>query len=339
MISRVFICFFFFSVSLFGELRNLDKMQQWFILGTKKIDIPGYPDAFNPSIVRWNGGLLMSFRIRDPATHSTDRIGLIWLSPHFDPIGAPMILKRREEGLANPSLAQDPRLIVLDGQLFMIYSNQFLVNGKGVSRMAIGLLEWDGSSFITNYPTPLLCFEGENQDRKEKNWTPFCYRKDLLLAYSLQPHKIFRPLYEKCACDLVAMTRGDIKWPWGDLRGGTPALEIGHSYLAFFHSCKALQTVQSEGKMMPHYFMGAYTFDLHPPFALQAMSPQPLVGETFYRGPMYKTWKSLRVIFPGGYVYDDEFIWVVYGRQDHEIWVVRLDRKGLLNSLRPVPTR
>ena len=87
---------------------------------------------------------------------------------------------------------------------------------------------------------------------------------------------------------------------------------------------------------MVHYFMGAYTFEKYPPFAITAISPEPIVADTFYKGPMHASWKPLRVIFLGGFVYNRSFIWVVYGRQDHEIWVVKLDKEKLLNSLTPV---
>src|SRR3990172_2038802 len=47
---------------------DLDLIDQDFILGTKKIEIPDHPFAFNPSIIRWQGHLLMSFRTYHPHT-------------------------------------------------------------------------------------------------------------------------------------------------------------------------------------------------------------------------------------------------------------------------------
>lgn len=84
--------------------------------------------------------------------------------------------------------------------------------------------------------------------------------------------------------------------------------------------------------------MGAYTFKAEPPFDITGISPEPIIGKDFYHGPEYKTWKPLLVVFPGGFVYDNDNIWVCYGKQDHEIWIVKLDRKGLFNSLTPVET-
>jgi predicted GH43/DUF377 family glycosyl hydrolase len=60
------------------------------------------------------------------------------------------------------------------------------------------------------------------------------------------------------------------------------------------------------------------------------------VGTAFYTEPYYTTWKPLRVVFPMGYVFDGDYIWLAYGRQDFEIWVAKIDKKLLYESLMPV---
>lgn len=82
--------------------------------------------------------------------------------------------------------------------------------------------------------------------------------------------------------------------------------------------------------------MGAYTFDSKPPFSLLAVSPEPIVAKDFYQPPYYKNWKPLRCVFPAGIVLDEDYIWLSYGRQDHEVWIAKIDKKRLLNSLVPV---
>ena len=42
---------------------DLDALTEEFIIETKKIEIPDFPYAFNPSIVRWGDFILMSFRV------------------------------------------------------------------------------------------------------------------------------------------------------------------------------------------------------------------------------------------------------------------------------------
>jgi predicted GH43/DUF377 family glycosyl hydrolase len=119
-------------------------------------------------------------------------------------------------------------------------------------------------------------------------------------------------------------------------RGGTQAIFDKDHYLAFFHSWKDFPTIQSNGKKIAHYTIGAYTFDAHPPFAITAVSPEPLVSKDFYQPPYYKTWKPMRCIFPCGMVLSEDFVWISYGRQDHEIWIAKIDKKSLLQSLVPV---
>ena len=111
---------------------------------------------------------------------------------------------------------------------------------------------------------------------------------------------------------------------------------IDGEYLAFFHSSTYMSTVHSKGRVIQHYFMGAYTFAAEPPFELTRISPEPIVGKDFYKGREYTTWKPLRVVFPCGFVFNDRFIWIAYGRQDHEVWIAKLDKKKLFDSLIPV---
>ncbi len=91
---------------------------------------------------------------------------------------------------------------------------------------------------------------------------------------------------------------------------------------------------------MPHYFFGAYTFSKAHPFEINRISPEPIIAKGFFSGAIYKPyWHPIRCVFPGGFVYDEQFIWVVYGRQDRELWVVKLDRHKLIGGLIPVESR
>ncbi len=41
-------------------------------------------------------------------------------------------------------------------------------------------------------------------------------------------------------------------------------------------------------------------------------------------------------VYPGGFVYDDNYIWVVYGKADCQVWIMKMDKKALLDSLSTV---
>ena len=79
------------------ELFDLQTMvQNDLVLETKQILIHEYPWAFNPSIIRWDNNLLMSFRvIPDPKQTFTSWVGVINLNENFEPKGKPQQLQLR----------------------------------------------------------------------------------------------------------------------------------------------------------------------------------------------------------------------------------------------------
>lgn len=333
-LAWIILCCAFFTKA--EALLDLETFSSDFIVGAKQIHIPGYPDAFNPCIIRWKDSILMTFRYRDPATGSTDGVGFVWLDKNFNITSSPSFLQiSHSKEVIGP--LQDPRMVIKDDKLFLVYSNRIQKNAGQTCRMFIAEVDYDGVHFKAKKPEPFLHFEGVKKER-EKNWMPFQYNDELLLIYSAVPQKILQPLFGRKTCATVCSTNNDIKWNWGEVRGGTPAYLIGDEYLAFFHSCITLRTAQSGGKPMWHYVMGAYTFESSPPFAAKKISHVPIVDDTFYSGPLHNTWKPLRVIFPVGYIFDEKYIWLSYGRQDHEAWIAKISIKKLKNSLRSVNT-
>lgn len=333
------IIFSLLPLTIAAEI-SLEESPASFILWSKQIYLSEYPDAFNPSIVRWKGKLLMSFRnIANPKdSYNSSEIGLVWLDRDFQPITTPQILQLSKEGTSLPKRAEDARLIDVDGHLFMIYSdNEDLEISKKGFRVYVAELDENNGTFFVISKERLLHFEGENQGLREKNWTPFEYLGNLFLSYSVSPHLVFRPLLGTSVCETFSRTDKKILWPWGTLRGGTQMLKIGDRYLTFFHSSVRMISEHSQGKEMLHYFMGACIFEAEPPFAMTHISPSPIIGCGFFSGPIYQPyWGSWRGIFPGGFVLDNDYIWIVYGRQNHELWVVKIDTKEMLQSLIPL---
>lgn len=328
-LSLFFICFI-------SAHSNLEKMAQDYVLETKKIDIPGHPTAFNPSIVRWNGSILMSFRTRDPITASTHLVGFVEVDEDFNLVSEPRFLDISEVNPYLPEKLQDVRLIAIKGDLYIVYNNVVGPIEFEMRRMFMAKLQIEQDRFYLGNIESILDFEGASSSVPEKNWVPFEFKGEMMLAYSIQPHLIFQPMLGTSTCKTIAATNGKMRWEWGQMRGGTPALLTGEEYLAFFHSSKEMVTAHSDGKKISHYFMGAYTFASKPPFNITKVSPEPIIASNFYSGAKYNTWKPLRVIFPCGYIMDTNFIWIAYGKQDHELWVVKLDKQGLYNSLVPV---
>jgi predicted GH43/DUF377 family glycosyl hydrolase len=302
------------------------------VLETRQIMVPGYPGAFNASIVRWKEKLLLCFRVRDKQEVSTFDMGFVWLNDNFQAMSTPHILEIRDDNPLCLQRRQDPRLMVIKDKLYIIYSNFITIDDMITRRMFIAEVHCEDDRFFIERPICLHPFDGCSK-RWEKNWVPFVYEDTLLLAYSLVPHRIFQPLLPSGICDTQNVTTSVISWRWGDLRGGTPAVKDGDEYIAFFHSSDFMTTTYSHGKKMTHYVMGAYTFSAEPPFEIRRISRHPIVGPGFYSGPIYNTWKPLRVVFPMGIIMDEDYIWITYGRQDFEIWIAKIDKKKLYQSM------
>lgn len=334
--------------SCFATELDLEEKTSDFVLEIKQIIIPERPHAFNPSITRWQGRFLLSFReivniTQEPIANSAgdSNIGLVWLDDNFNPVDKAQVifLDLPEDGI-HYCRYEDPRFIIVDHHLYLVYSNnENSWISEGGFRVYISEIDFDGNSFYVIDNERLSYFEGENEDRREKNWVPFDYQGTFLLAYTLDPHNIFFPyMMGSESCETVATSTTKASWQWGDLRGGTPAIQIDSDrYLAFFHSCVDLSSVQSKGKKALHYFVGAYTFSAHPPFEIEAISPEPIIAEGFYSGETYEPyWKPVKAVFPCGILADEQFVWMTYGRDDHECWIAKIDRQALLDSLIPL---
>lgn len=338
----ILLCAFFGLTPLSAELIDLENGIQDFVLYTKQLSIPGYPDAYNPSIIRWKGRLLLSFRdTPDPKQKYVSEIGVVWVNEEFAAISNPQILRfwSEEEYKKVPSRAEDGRLISVGEKLYLVYDdNRDPIITKGGFRVYITELNVIEDQIIPIGPEKIAYFDNESQNLREKAWTPFDYQNELLLLYSISPTRVFHYLRGTKSCKMIHQTFFPTDWKWGVLRGGTAASKLDDScYLSFFHSCIEMTSVHSEGKVSLHYFMGAYTFSAEPPFNITAISPSPIVGKNFYHGKTYKPYHHpVCAVFPAGFICEGETIFVVYGRQDHEMWLMAIDKSGLLDSLKPV---
>jgi predicted GH43/DUF377 family glycosyl hydrolase len=314
---------------------NLDDYISDSIVETKQIVIPQYPDGFNPCVFEYQGKLLFSFRTPDPLTGLKNKIFITQLDDSLNPRGKVYPMEFIHDSYMG-DMVQDPRFITVKSKLYVVYSNIYNLPGESLRRFYISEVIFDRYKFVAINPEVFLNFDGIPNNKFEKNWVPFEYNGNLLLEYTINPQKVFLPRFGVSKCETVACNPLFQEWDWGVLRGGTQAVLVDGSYLAFFHATRPMTTVQSGGKSMQHYFMGAYTFESQPPFAVTKMSPEIIVGDDFYSPPYYNTWKPLRVVFPCGLVVKEGVLFVSYGRQDQEMWIAKFDKEKLLRSLVPV---
>ena len=115
------------------------------MIQTKQIHIPGHPDAFNPSLLAWGDGWLLSFRDKECVSdvwHS--RIGLVKLNALFEVTGSISFLD------TGSHLSADPRLIQVNETTYIVYSDVSLealrtgaVEKKHILEVVVGKIEED----------------------------------------------------------------------------------------------------------------------------------------------------------------------------------------------------
>jgi hypothetical protein len=172
-------------------------------------------------------------------------------------------------------IGEDPRIFFHNGKEHIVYNNHL----TRLKRIFYAELFYDKPEdmFYTLDPPNHLTFENEVNVRHQKNWTPFdfcgsscVFRRgltdssadaSLLFIYSIRPHRIVEAHHTNVTGEMVAETvfltelLPEYKWKWGEMRGGSPALRIGESYLTFFHSSGHLNH-----RHIGTYVMGAYLF-------------------------------------------------------------------------------
>ena len=177
-------------------------------------------------------------------------------------------------------LGEDARIFNHFGRIHIVYNNHL----TRFKRLYYTELWYNAKEdmFHALDPANHVIFENEINIRHQKNWSPFdfCPRcafrggsaapnnsssssqdATLLFVYGIQPHTIVLAYNTTKVGEMTAkvvfktsIIDPDV-WKWGEMRGGTPALLVGDSYLSFFHSSGRLSH-----KHVITYVMGAYLF-------------------------------------------------------------------------------
>lgn len=303
------------------------------IVTVKQIKIPDYPNAYNPSLIPYKGGYLLSFRYisRCPEKyknnfHKTDLsfVGVARLDKNFKVSENTVQLLNIVSYSSKFSLtAEDARLLNVGDRIFIVFNDLPLLQTSGMFGMYFGeLIEVQGMFVLKEPAKPLNYLLARHV---EKNWSPFSSGDKLYLIYSDQPRIILEVDLNTGYCQEVTRTTLNWNWNLGEIRGGTPAYLVNDQFLTFFHSSFPAQT--SKGRA---YVMGAYTFDKDPPFSVRTMTMRPLGNMTDYTQD-----NSSKVVFPGGIVVQDNFIHVAWGKADKQIFITTFDRDKLLASMKP----
>lgn len=302
------------------------------IVNNKQIKIPDYPNAYNPSLIPYKDGYLLSFRyiskcpekFKNNLRADLSFIGIVKLDKKFKVSEKTAQLLNIASYSSKFSLtAEDARLLNVGDRIFIFFNDLPLLQTPGKFAMYFGELIEEQGLFVLKEPAKPLNYLHAIQ--VEKNWSPFSSGDKIYVIYSDRPRVILEVDSNTGYCQEVARTNSNWNWNLGEIRGGTPAYLVNDAFLTFFHSSFPAKT--SKGRA---YVMGAYTFDKDFPFSVRTMTPRPLGDLTDYTQN-----NSPKVVFPGGMVVQDHFIHVAWGKADKQIFITTFDKEKLLASMEP----
>jgi len=186
---------------------------------------------------------------------------------------------------------EDPRAIQAAGETYLLvaawestkvqWQHLLRVDRGGVDRGGVDTrMDVDPRYTLSLRPWLAQFASGEREQRaREKNWSPFVWRGELFVEYSLEPRLVLAVNRETGeGTPLLPLTSSPAMRAWvdklGPVSGGTPAVELRdlNVFLALAHvklfKKKGARTATS--KMMYKHFW--YAFEAHPPFAILSVS-------------------------------------------------------------------
>lgn len=338
-------CDIFSHVDQFHDIPYLDDANV--ILRSELLHIKEYPDAFNASFIEHIDGYLTVFRQDSKKSPDmmplTISMGLVNLNRNF--IQSNKAIESQLEHIG----AHDGRLFYYDHTLYILYTHLLYQESskpgkkdllRFTNRMHQAIANLDENWNIVNVREL-----NYGTQKKEKNWTPFEYQDaagmpHLYFVYRFNPKEIIC-LKESGAIEQIIKDANKSQalinmWEnrWGEIRGGTPAINIGDEYLTFFHS-------SFKNKNQIWYVFGALTFQKDPPFTITKISKYPILAHNFYKAESndQRLFSHDRlVMFPCGLICENNLIHVLCGENDIGIRLVTFDKKRLLECLKSVWT-
>ena len=254
------------------------------VVKSSLLHVPGYPYAFNPSVIALkNGSYQLFFRVEgkevsriNDVTFYNSKIGYVYLDKTFKVKSEPKLI----QGLTD--FAEDPRAIESNEQVILTYSA--LIPCQNYAR-GIYYTRLDAA----NKSSKPKLYDLQNK-MVEKNWIPFTYKDEsgiesLNFIYHFSPYKVLHEtkVEGELAAYPLETTESYLnhRWStkWGEIRGGTTLVPYNKTeYLTFFHSMK----FDSIKRRFIYYF-GAFTIENKPPFRILKMSMTPIKFPDIYK--------------------------------------------------------
>ena len=209
------------------------------------------PDAdrfyvWNPSIAWLGDHYVMAYRVTTPH-YTSRRIAACRLDRSLRIV--PGSITPLSDTIQCPQPAfSDPRLVWLQGRLFMHFFNANIPNLPF-------LVELNAGGLAARSPArPLVLQKGHRHT--EKNWMLFDHEGEVWAIYTIAPHLVLRLDMKQdgpIACHPAFRTEWDVERfarHYGYPRGGSPPVRLGDRYYAFFHSFHLTDAVHRAARII-----------------------------------------------------------------------------------------
>jgi predicted GH43/DUF377 family glycosyl hydrolase len=272
-----------------------------------------FAHAYNPAIVDLEGRIFMAYRYHEGTLASK------LATARISETGA---VEGNAKLEANGHSLEDPKFFKLgNGELWMSWVEAYWPV-KAVSSVRYG-----GFKGMTLNEAARPVYGQNDGDHTEKSWVFFEHKNDLFFIYQCSPKQIVVRWSGKLEAEHI--TEGP-RWPWGQIRGGTPPIPYEGKLLRFFHS-----SLNNELELPRQaYYVGACLMNPDPPFATVAVSRKPiLIGSSADNlTPEARKncihWKA-KVCYPGGAVERKDHFLLSLGVNDSSCAIAKIKPEEL----------
>jgi hypothetical protein len=264
------------------------------------------PFSYNPSLGRFNGKMIMTYRYHADGDRRT-RLGMARLN-------GSRLEEPRDLQLTGHSL-EDARLFTFHGETWFSWVESDIGAGpKAHCVVKYGRLDFFGKVTETHQ----VKIGSNTGQHMEKNWCFFESDENLFCVYRAQPDYTVLQLHGSAVINEYKTP--EVRWAYGEIRGGCVVPYGEKSLLRLFHS----RTESIE----PRYYVGALIMERRPPFNVVAISKRPVLYGAELPDCGKYPYKA-RVVFPGGALPFEKDWLLAVGLNDCACGVVKVSEKDL----------
>lgn len=272
--------------------------------------------GYNPSIAPWGDKLAMVYRY-----HLKTRASLLAVAILTKDYRVESNLEVNIIGDESGQSAEDAKLFTYNGDLYCSFVRSEWPN-KPQCSMRVGRLRLSENQWaLSDITRPVV----PNMKGMEKNWVFFSVAGERFFIYHNQPNQTVYRFDGQCAGERFESPTAS--WPWGAIHGGTPPIAFQGKLLRFFHT--RMDNELSPSPFAHRYYVGACLMEPQPPFAILAVSKEPILrgcetdtltgterASCFHNKP--------KVVFPGTCILDGDTILLSVGVNDNACAIARL---------------